>query len=143
MDRPIVLIADANHRIRQFLRREFAAAGLIAESANSYDEIYTRLLAAPPPDLIVVDPDMPYFGVRSMMERVMEGKRRIPVVIYSPYTEYAEDPVFGKADAFVEKVADPALLIKTVVTLLDCRRFKPVPEETERITGKGEGNGRS
>ncbi len=140
MDKPIVLIADANHRIRQFLKREFAAAGLTAELANSYDEIYSRLHAAPPPDLIVLDPDMPYFGARSILEQMKQGKRRIPVVIYSPYTEYADDPVFRNAAAFVEKVADPALLIQTVFTLLKCNRAHlSVSEATMPVNGKGRG----
>lgn len=118
MEKPIILIADANSRIRQFLKRELCAEGFIVDQAGNYDEMITRIGTLPRPDLVVLDPDLPFAGARPAMDRMMHQTPKIPLVIYSPYTEYAEHPIFRKADAFVEKIADPASLVETVRVLL-------------------------
>jgi len=123
MSKSIILIVDANSRIRRFLERELCAEGFLVEHAGTYDEVISRLGGFPTPDLVVLDPDLPFIGGKPAMERIMNRQPRIPVIIYSPYVEYAEDPVFGRADAFVEKIAYPALLIQTVRMLVNRKRL--------------------
>ncbi len=118
MKAPVILIADTNPRILRFLAAEFADAGFEVVSAGSAEEVFRKIDAFPAPCLLVLDPDLPRFGGKAVMNRIAAGQVSIPVIVYSPYDEYAQDPVYRKAAAFVEKTANPVSLISTVKKLL-------------------------
>lgn len=118
MKQPVILIADTNPRVLRFLAAEFADAGFEVVSADSAEEVFRKIDAFPAPCLLVLDPDLPLAGGKAVMNRIAAGQLSIPVIVYSPYDEYAEDPVYRKADAFVEKIANPVSLISTVKNFL-------------------------
>ncbi len=118
MKKPFVLIADANPRILRFLSAEFFDAGFDVYGAGSADEVIQKINAHPAPCLLVLDPDLPFSGGKEVMGKIVFREPKIPVIVYSPYDEYAKDPVYRSADAFVEKIANPVSLINAVKKLV-------------------------
>lgn len=118
MKQPVILIADTNPRVLRFLAAEFADAGFEVISAGSAAEVFRKINAFPSPCLLVLDPDLPLSGGKLVMDEIASRQVKIPVIVYSPYDEYAKDPAYRNADAFVEKIANPFSLISAVKKLL-------------------------
>ncbi len=118
MDKKKILIADSNRHIRQFLCRELMAEGFTVVQAGIHTEIFNQLDQEPCPDLLILDPDIPNIGGAAVMLQLLGRLPRVPVVVYSTYPENGEHPVLGQADAFVEKIANPAFLIKSIRNVL-------------------------
>ena len=123
MPNPLILIADANAHIRFFLKREFTAAGFDVAAASVHTEVLHLLQAEQKPDLIILDPNLPFIDWDLAIAHIRGKAPRIPVVLFTPYAEDMENQDFSGPDAIVEKAPDLALLIKTVRNLLD--RSKP------------------
>ena len=118
MPRSLILIADANFHIRCFLKREIIAKGFEVISAKSHTDILERLETGRKPELVVLDPNIPFIGGVSLLHRIRSKAPQIPVIIYTAYPEDADSPLFARADAVVEKAPDPALLIRRIHELL-------------------------
>lgn len=118
MEKKKILIADSNRHIRQFLCRELMAEGFTVAQAGIHTEIFDQLDQDPCPDLLILDPDIPNIGGAAVLLQLLDRLPRIPVVVYSTYPENGEHPVLGRADVFVEKIADPAFLIKSIRNVL-------------------------
>ena len=118
MPKHLVMIADANAHIRCFLKRELAAEGFDVLSAKMHAEVLRRLDTVPSPDLVILDPDLPFIGGDGTLAQIRSKKPLLPVIVYTAYAEDAENPLFAAADAVVEKIPNPALLIQTVQRLL-------------------------
>lgn len=118
MKKPLILIADANPRILRFLSTEFFDAGFDVYCAGNADEVIQKMNAHPAPCLLVLDPDLPFSGGKTVMGKIVSREPKIPVIVYSPYDEYEKAPVYRSADAFVEKIANPVTLINAVKKLL-------------------------
>lgn len=116
---PVILIADANPRILSFLAKEFDDAGFVVKKASSADAVMIKVKEYPAACLLVLDPHLPFGGGKKVMEKIAFREMKIPVVIYSPYEEYADHPDYRSADAFVEKTANPLFLIEIVKKMLD------------------------
>ena len=109
---PVILIADANPRILSFLANEFGDAGFVVKKAGNADAFMIKVNEPPAACLLVLDPHLPFGGGKKVMEKITFLEMKIPVVIYSPYDEYADHPDYRSADAFVEKTANPVFLIE-------------------------------
>ena len=118
MEKKTILIADSNRHIRQFLCRELMAEGFAVVQAGIHTEIFDQLNQAHCPDLLVLDPDIPQIGGAAVMMRLLNMFPMVPIVVYSTYPENGEHPVLRQADAFVEKIANPAFLITSIRTVL-------------------------
>ena len=80
---PLILIADRNRHVREFLRRELEAEGYRVELARDGHEVWRRLKEAEPPDLLILDPETPYVGELGVLEGLKEHQPALPVVIYT------------------------------------------------------------
>lgn len=118
MHNPLILIADANAHIRCFLQRELTAQGFDVALVKVHTEILKWMDAVKRPDLVILDPDIPFIGGNAVLLRIRSKAPQVPVIVYTAYSEDAENPVFEQADAIVEKIPNPALLIRTVRWLL-------------------------
>jgi len=118
MPKPLILIADANAHIRCFLKRELLAKDFEIIFAKSHMEVLKRLETGRKPDLVVLDPDLPFIGGVSALLRIKSKAPRIPVVIYTAYAEDADNPAYSRADAIVEKIPNPVFLVRTILDLL-------------------------
>ena len=98
-----ILIADRNPHVREFLRREFISAGYRVQVAKDGREVLRMTRADEPPDLLILDLDMPYVGGLAILEELQNRKCPLPVVVHTFLTEHAKHPVVQRAAGFWEK----------------------------------------
>lgn len=135
-----LLIADRNRHVRDFLRREFIADGYAVELARDDKELLSIIEADEPPDLLIVDLEMPGSGGPEALETLLTRNPLLPVVIHTFLTEEAAQEVCGRAAAFLEKRGNNIDHLKaTVLTVLRRsypHRFPPSAEdEMPALTG--------
>jgi CheY-like chemotaxis protein len=119
-----ILIADRNRHVRDFLRREFMADGYGVVLAGDDRELLSIIEAAEPPDLLIVDLEMPCSGGLEAIETLLARNPLLPVVVHTFLTEEAAQEVCERAAAFLEKRGNNIDHLKeTVVTVL--RRYYP------------------
>jgi len=97
----ILLIADRNRNVREFLRREFTLEGYRVEVAKDGDEVLTSIESSEPPDVLVLDLEIQFRDGFPFFEKLEALPYPIPVVIHSFLPE--DGAVLGRCDAFVEK----------------------------------------
>lgn len=103
IERFTILLADRNRNIRQFLKRELEGEGYFIKLANNGPEVL-KILAADPPDLLVLDLDMTYLGGLEILSRFQNEIKFVPVVVHTLLTAYENHPIIKKnAAAFIEK----------------------------------------
>lgn len=119
---PKILIADRNRHVREFLRRELNAEGYRVEVARDGREVLTSLEGDEPPDLLVLDLEIPYLDELEVLARLKERQPPLPVVIHTILPEAANHPALPRAAAFLEKKGDTDLLKAVVSEVLnkDC-----------------------
>ena len=111
-----VLIADRNRHVREFLCRELLAEGYLAEPARDGREVLQLLNGPNPPDLLILDLELPYLTELKVLEILQERLPSLPVVIHH-FQPDAEQHLPGAA-AFLEKREDTHLLKEVVAELL-------------------------
>ena len=82
-----ILIADRNPHIREFLRRELISAGYRVQLAKDGREVLRMTDADEPPELLILDLDMPYVNGLTILEELQNRKSPLPVVIHTFLTE--------------------------------------------------------
>jgi len=132
-----LLIADRNRHVRDFLRREFIADGYAVDLAKDDRELLSLIEADEPPDLLIVDLEMPCSGGPEALETLLARNPRLPVVIHTFLTEEAAHDLCERAAAFLEKRGNNIDHLKETVLMVLRRcyphRFPPSAEE-ERPT---------
>ncbi len=115
---PKILIADRNRHVREFLRRELNAEGYRVEVARDGREVLTSLEGDEPPDLLVLDLEIPYLDELEVLARLKERQPPLPVVIHTILPEAANHRALPRAAAFLEKKGDTDLLKAVVAEVL-------------------------
>jgi DNA-binding NtrC family response regulator len=98
-----LLIADRNRHVRDFLRREFMADGYAVELARDDRELLCFIEAEEPPDLLIIDLEMPCSEGPEALEILLARNPLLPVVVHTFLSEEAAQEVCGRAAAFLEK----------------------------------------
>lgn len=113
--RPLVVLAEKNPRIRQFLVREFSARGWLVVQAADGDELRLAARAEPRPDVFVVDLELPFLeqGLRGADDEVLR-----PLVLHVLMPDAADHPALALAEVVVEKTGDPGALLEAAWNLL-------------------------
>ena len=114
-----VLVVDDDAGLRDFIRANLEADGYIVREAASADEGLAAL-DAEPPDLILLDVQMPKMDGWEMLRRVQErhGVDTIPVIMYSGKLDQAGEAESRGAQAFIGKPLDPSRLLAATKQLL-------------------------
>jgi len=105
-----ILIADRNRHVREFLRRELTAEGYQVEVAGDGREVLLCLDRETPPDLIILDLEVPYVMELEVLARLKTRRPPVPVVIHSCLPESVNHNGSSLATVFLEKGGDPARL---------------------------------
>jgi len=111
-----ILIADRNRHVREFLQREFSAAGYECELAANGQELLTRL--QDPPHILILDLEILRIDGWNLLELWVTNKPRLPVIIHVFHGENSNHPLLASADALVEKKGDPDSLMSAVTDVL-------------------------
>ncbi len=137
-----ILIADRNRHVRDFLRREFMADGYVVELARDETELLSGIQAAEPPDLIIVDLEMPCSEGPEAVEKLLASNPLVPVVIHTFLSEEAAHEICDRAAAFLEKRGNNVDHLKETVlkVLRRCypHRFPPSAEDGSLPLTNGE-----
>jgi len=114
-----ILIADRNRHVREFLRREFREAGYSVQVAKDGREVLMMLDVNEPPEVLILDLEIPLVDGLEIVERLFERVPPLPVVIHSFLAEHTNQPALKKAAALVEKKGDTNLLKRAVIEVLE------------------------
>lgn len=123
---PVIMIADRNANIREWLRREFGREGLAVETAGSGAEVLTRLSRGGPVDVLVLDVEIESPDGEPLAASLARNHPELPVVLHVfPGLE----PV-GEGVARVEKGVDFERL-RAVVRQVLAARTQKAPRRSE------------
>jgi CheY-like chemotaxis protein len=118
-----ILISDRNRHVREFLQREFRSAGYQTQLARDGQEVLAIVEAEKPPDLLILDPEIPYGDGLEILQRIHTRLPPVPVVVHTFLSEHSNQGALEKAAALVEKKGDINCLKVTIADVL--RKFYP------------------
>lgn len=119
-----LLITDRNRHVRNFLRRELIAEGYQVEVAADGRDLLRKISVAGPPDLLILDLEIPPLGGAALLRKIQRQHPKLPVIIHTFTTEESSHPAVRKASAFVEKAGNAELLKKVIEQVL--AEFNPL-----------------
>lgn len=123
-DQFTILIADRNPHVREFLRRELMAEGYQVQVARNGREVLRMTDVDDPPELLILDLDMPYVSGLTILEELENRKSPLPVMIHTFRMEYEKHPAVQRAASFWEKRGDNIDGLKATVTQV-LRKYYP------------------
>ncbi len=113
-----ILITDRNRHVRELLQREFRHAGFQTQVAKDGQEVLTIMETEQPPDLLILDLEMPHGDGLEILQRLQAHPAPLPVVIHAFLAEHSSQPAVEKAAALVEKKGDTNCLKAAVMEVL-------------------------
>ncbi len=126
-----ILITDRNRHVRNFLKRELLGEGYRVEVATDGRDVLRRINVDGPPDLLILDLEVPYVGGLAVLKRLQDRHPKLPVIIHAFPTEDASHPAVRSAAAFVEKTGNTDFLKRVIDQVI--RKYYP-----HRCKGKRE-----
>ncbi|AFM25386.1 response regulator [Desulfomonile tiedjei] len=114
-----ILITDRNRYVRELLRREFRETGFRVQTAKNCSEVLSMVDANDPPDLLILDLEIPFGNGLQILERMQARVPPLPVVVHAFLAEYVNQPALRLAAALVEKRGDIHILKSAVVEALE------------------------
>ena len=120
----VLLVADSNPYIRSFLKRELTESGYKVKIAGSVKEIFASLKPENPPDLLILELDMPLKIGLEVLDRLHNLVPMPQVIVYTHLVEYQYIEQLQWIDAFVEKNGSPLPLKKVIAEVLQNRHFR-------------------
>ncbi len=117
---PLILLVDDDEKVRELVRVNLEFEGYVVREAGSAEEGLAAL-DEEPPDLILLDVQMPRMDGWEMLRRVQErhGVGSIPVIMFSGKAEESGDAASERgAQAFIGKPFDPQQLIESAKQML-------------------------
>jgi len=113
-----VLITDRNRHVRNFLSRELSAEGYQVEVAADGRDLLRKISQPDPPDLLILDLEIPHLGDAAVLRKLQRERPKIPVIIHTFATEEFGHPAVRNAAAFVEKRGNAEYLKKVIKRVL-------------------------
>ena len=113
-----ILIADHNLLVRKFLVRELSSPCCEVVQAANHIQLFSKIYTLPPPDLVILDLDIPYLNGADVLRKLKNTVPDTPVIIFATFSEYSDLPIVRQADGFVEKNGDVEVLKAQVSRLL-------------------------
>jgi CheY-like chemotaxis protein len=112
-----ILVVDDEKNICELYRRELEDDGYSVTVAGSGKEALASV-ENNPPDLIVLDIQMPGMSGVEILERIMGRDKGIPIILNTSYSHYRDDYTTWGADAYVVKSSDTSELKAEIRRLL-------------------------
>ncbi len=122
-----VMVADRNRHVRDLLKRELGAEGYIIQEARDGREVWQQLTGPEPPDILILDPELPYLEDLVEMTQFRDQSPPVPLIIYAYLGDYPEEHLPPRT-VFLEKREDTDRLKEVVAELL--RRPASPPSAT-------------
>jgi len=134
-DRFIILIADKNHYVREFLQRELVSEGYGVRQAVNGKDILDQIYSQESIDLIIIDPDMPGVDNAKLFKRFHDRIPSLPVIVHA-HSEY--DGIMEKAYEwpFVEKNGNSIETLKQKIADILKSDKKRVKDASDKLQGQ-------
>jgi two-component system cell cycle sensor histidine kinase/response regulator CckA len=134
---PRVLVVDDEEPIRQVARRFLEAEGYEVTEASSGLEAIARLRNEEPPDLLMVDLEMPEVKGDELVRRIRNGGSHLKVLYVTGYVDRLLDqrPELRDWEAFLEKPFTAIGLLEAVSLLLNGTLANPLCDHRRLTTG--------
>lgn len=100
-----ILLVDDEEGIQLLYREEFEEQGYEVISAYNGEEALEKF-AAQPPDLVVLDINMPGMNGIQVLRQMKEMNPDLPVILSSAYQEYKQDFGTWASDEYIVKSAN-------------------------------------
>jgi DNA-binding response OmpR family regulator len=110
----IILIADRNPNVREFLKREMTAENYRVWVAEDAKSLLYLAFASPPPDLLILDPDLPDMESSEIINRLNERTPKIPTIIHS-FPDEERNQSLQNAGVFIEKGSQSVEAVKKAI----------------------------
>jgi len=108
-----ILLVDDEEGIQLLYREEFEEAGYEVSSAYNGEEALEKFQQNPP-DLVVLDINMPGMSGIEVLRRMKELNPDLPVILSSAYQEYKQDFGSWASEEYIVKSANLDELKKAV-----------------------------
>ena len=105
MDKKRILLVDDEEGIQLLYREEFEDEGYEVISAYSGDEAMEKYKENPP-DLVILDINMPGMSGIEVLRRMKEINPDLPVILSSAYQEYKQDFGSWASEEYIVKSAN-------------------------------------
>ena len=128
----LILIADRNRNVRELLKREMSAEGYCVRTAASAAQVFEEVSGPEPPDLVVLDLDLPDAGGAGIIEELKSRMPYVPVIVHTLGPEHADLAAMNSNVGFVEKQGDSVEELKRMVC-----RFLGISPKTPAVPGNG------
>ena len=118
----MVLVVDDDPQMRSFIRVNLEFDGILVQEAGSAEEGMLAL-DEDPPDLVMLDVNLPGIDGMEMLRRVRakHGIDTLPIIMFSGRSDVAQEAHDGGANAFVGKAFEPLELVQQVKDMLRVR----------------------
>lgn len=138
MNRPVVLFLDDSLAVHERVRKAFHGKAVEFEATDSWVAAKARLLERMPPDLLILDLQMPTIDGRTF-GRVIKRRLPVPIVVYSSETaqHIAEAVTYIGAEGGVSKSAPDEELVRQVMDLLGRTRAKAGADAATQEESRG------
>jgi DNA-binding NtrC family response regulator len=110
-----ILITDRNPHVREYLKREMAAAGYRVRLAKNGGEILKWIYHHEYLDLLILDPDLPDIDELSVYKKIHDRIPALPVIIHTFSTDEIGQKPFLQDAIFVEKTGNSVEKLKRIV----------------------------
>ena len=110
-----LLIADRNRNIREFLQRELITDGYRVLLACDGRQVL-KIIENEAPDLLIIDPDIPYADELMVFERLQNANQVIPLIVHTLPPDDTTNFFIQKAAGFVEKDGNNITNLKDTIT---------------------------
>ena len=105
MEKKRILLVDDEESIQLLYREEFEDEGYAVESAYNGTEALAKFQANPP-DLVVLDINMPGMNGIEVLRKMKEINPDLPIILSTAYPEYKQDFGSWASEAYVVKSAN-------------------------------------
>lgn len=121
-----VLVLDDSRQVHDRIQRAFTGIPVAIFATDSLAKAQAEILSTTPPDLVILDLQMPTLG-GAMVGRAFKRRVPIPIVIYSSESPARLQEVldYVGAEAAVSKSAPDKELVDTVLRVLRAARCAP------------------
>jgi DNA-binding response OmpR family regulator len=105
VDKKRILLVDDEEGIQLLYREEFEDEGYEVISAYNGDEAMAKFKESPP-DLVILDINMPGMSGIEVLRRMKEINPDLPVILSSAYQEYKQDFGSWASEEYIVKSAN-------------------------------------
>ena len=116
-----ILVVEDEKNQALLYRNELSAEGYSVSVARDGREAVT-MAKLNPPDLLVLDINMPGMDGIEAMGKILGENNRIPIVINTAYSSFKDNFMTWSADAYIVKSADLTELKKAIKEILEKRK---------------------